>query len=184
MLAQKYYHYKRHFDQDGVIFSFSGFISEEILFALGEALKKKLILDAEDPNKIKHVFSVFIELVQNVIHHSAECTNGGGDIPDMLSSGMINVGSQGGRFYVGCGNITTIQNATGLQERLKTIQGLDKEELRFCYRKKLKEKMNMDTSKGANLGLIEIARRSSAPIEFDFLKVDANKTFYYIKSYI
>lgn len=181
MLAQNYYQYKQYFDQDGVIFSFSGFISEGILFALGDALKNKLSLEDTDANTAKRVFSVFIEQVQNIIRYSIErvdSVNQGESVA--LSSGIIIVGFQDGRFFVGCGNTVYSDDAAGLGERLETLRKLDKDELRVFYRERLRE----ETSGSSSLGLIEIARRSSVPIEFDFLEIDANKVFFCIKSYI
>lgn len=183
MLARNYYKYKRFFDQDGIIFSFSGFISEEILLALGDVLKRKLTLEAADPNKIKRIFSVFVELMQNIIRYSAEYIGDAENVSDKLGWGIVIVGFRGEQFYVSCGNIISEGEATKLHKYLETLQKLDGEGLRSYYREKLKERTD-SLDKGSNLGLIEIARRSSAPIEFDFLELDANKVFYCIKSYI
>lgn len=181
MLAQKYHQYKKYFDQDGVIFSFSGFVSEGILFALGDALKKKLSRDDTDANTAKRVFSVFIEQVQNIIRYSIERVdhvNQDGLVA--LGSGVIIVGFHDGRFYVGCGNTVYSDDAVGLGERLDVLGKLSKDELRAFYREQLKE----ETSSSSSLGLIEIARRSSVPIEFDFLDLDEQRVFFCIKSYI
>ena len=183
MLARSYYQYKQSYDQDGIIFSFSGFISEGILFALGDVLKKQLTLETTDPNKIKRVFSVFVELMQNIIRYSAECIGNVGDVSDKLGWGIVTVGFQDEQFYVSCGNVVSEEKATRLRKHLEILQKLDEGELRSYYRGKLKEETD-NLNKGSNLGLIEIARRSSAPIEFDFLGLDANKVFYCIKSYI
>lgn len=184
MLAQKYYQYKQNYDEEGVIFSFSGYVSEDILFALGDALKKKLVIEETDNNTIKRVFSVFIEQVQNIIRYSTEQISGMAEDKLLeLSSGIIIVGAENEHFYVGCGNTVSNVDATDLRERLEVIKNLDKDELRAYYREKLREEADVD-SKGANLGLLEIARRSSEPIEFDFMKIDAEKSFFCIKSYV
>ena len=163
---------------------FSGFVSEEVLSALGNVLKKKIVQKGEAPNKVKQVFSVFIELVQNVIRYSAEHVYIGENGPDKLSSGVINVGYRDGRFYVGCGNTITVENAAKLREQLDIIRRLDKKELRTIYCEKLREKTDPGLETGTNLGLLEVARRSTAPIKYDFFEIDADKSFYYIMSYI
>lgn len=184
MLAQNYYQYKQSFDQDGVIISFSGPISEGILYALGDALKTKLIMEDTDANTIKRVFSVFVEQVQNIIRYSLERVDSVNEEASFaLSSGIIVVGVLDGRFYVGCGNVVHSDDVVDLRERLEFLRALNKDELRTFYREKLKEEIDSE-AKGANIGLIEIARRSSMPIEFDFLDIDANKVFFCIKSYI
>ncbi len=72
MLAKEYYGFKKSLDEKGIMVSFSGFVSEGILFALGEALKQKMTLDDTDINTAKKVFSVFVEQVQNVIRYSSD----------------------------------------------------------------------------------------------------------------
>ena len=67
MLAKEYYSFKKSLDEKGIMVSFSGFVSEGILFSLGEALKQKMTLDETDINTAKKVFSVFVELVLIVI---------------------------------------------------------------------------------------------------------------------
>lgn len=184
MLAQNYYHYKQYFDQDGIVFSFSGPISDGILFALGDALKKKLSLEDTDANTIKRVFSVFVEQVQNIIRYSIERVNNENQAASgALSSGIIIVGFKDERFYVGCGNTIFSADAAALGERLEILRKMNKDGLRAFYREKLKEETD-GLGIGANLGLIEIARRSSKPIEFGFHDIDVNKVFFCIKSYI
>ena len=39
-------------------------------------------------------------------------------------------------------------------------------------------------SVGADIGLIEIARRASEPIKFDFTAIDADSVFYCMKAFI
>ena len=48
---------------------------------------------------------------------------------------------------------------------------MNKEELRALYKEQLRAEPE-EGSKGAGLGFMEIARRASKPIEFDFTDVD------------
>ena len=73
--------------------------------------------------------------------------------------------------------------APRLRQRLAEIAALSPDELKALYRQKLKEDPDVD-SKGATLGLIEIARRASAPIEYDFFEIDTQTTFYGLKVFI
>ena len=70
-----------------------------------------------------------------------------------------------------------------MQSRLELIRSLDKEGIKAYYKEKMKEPMAED-SKGASLGLAEIARRSSLPIEFEFMEVEEQKDFFCLKAYI
>jgi len=183
MLAFDHYRLKLDSTHKGLIFSFNGFISEGILFALGDALKKKMSADETNAVTIKRVFSVFVEQAQNIIRYSAE-TLAEKDLEiNRISSGLITVGSDDGRFFVACGNVMRREDAKPLQARLEKIRDLDPAGIKAFYRERI-----MDTdeagSKGASLGLIEIARRASEPIQFDFFDIDERTTFYCMKAFV
>lgn len=179
-LATEYLEVQRQLEDRGIIFSFVGYVSEGILYALGEALKRKVSLDAADANVTKRVFSVFIEQVQNIIRYSAERLDG--DAPE-LSSGMIIVGRERGKFFVVCGNLVGEAEGAELASRLQKLCAMDKEALKAHYRQRLREPPEQD-SKGASLGLIEIVRRSSEPVEFDFHAAGSGKTLFCLKAHI
>jgi hypothetical protein len=54
MLASDHHRIKLESNQQGIIFSFNGFISEGILFALGDALKRKMSQDETNPGREVH----------------------------------------------------------------------------------------------------------------------------------
>ena len=180
MLAEEYFRFKKEVNEKNIIFSFVGYVSENILVSLGEALKQKMAIEETDINTTKKVFSVFVEQVQNIIRYSAERI---GDEKREMSSGVISVGCEQGRFFVICGNTVMRDQVAGLQERLTTLRSLDKDAIKAFYKEKLKEPPEVD-SKGAAIGLIEIVRRSSQPIEFDFMNIDEQKCFFCLKAFI
>jgi len=183
MLAQDYLRIKREINDSGILFSFSGYISEGILFALGDALKKKLSHDETDSNTVRRVFSVFVEQAQNIIRYSAEKFSDHAEAGPRISSGMITVGCEGGKFFVACGNIMLREDVYLLKEKLELLRGMDPAGIKAYYLEKLKEPSDA-ASMGANIGLIEIARRSSEPIQFDFTDAGDKNAFYCLKAFI
>ena len=61
----------RNTAQVGVIFAYSGYVTERVLSGVGEALKQKLTID-DDTKTLRSVFAVFVEQMQNIIRYSAE----------------------------------------------------------------------------------------------------------------
>ena len=183
MLASDHHRMKLESNQQGIIFSFNGFISEGILFALGDALKKKMSQDDTDVCTMKRVFSVFVEQAQNIIRYSAETLAKAGMEANRISSGVITVGSEVGRFFVVCGNAMRREEALPLQARLEKIRNLDPAGIKAFYLDRIRNEPDPD-SLGASLGLIEIARRASEPIQYDFLDIDELNTFYCMKVFI
>lgn len=183
MLAEEYYAFKQNLNEKSIIFSFIGYVSESVLVALGDALRQKMALQETDMNTMKRVFSVFVEQVQNIIRYSAERVSGDLGRKVELSSGMITVGAEKGKFFVVCANVVQQDNVQKLKERLEHLKRLDKDEIKAFYKEKLREDPEED-SKGATIGLIEIARRASDPIEFDFMNLDDGHAFFCLKAYI
>ena len=183
MLASDYHRMKLESNQQGVILSFNGFISEGILFALGDALKKKMALDETNMATVKRVFSVFVEQAQNIIRYSTETLAKAGQGVNRISSGLITVGCEDGRFFVVCGNVMRQSDAVPLRARLEKIRNLDPAGIKAYYLERIRDADDPD-SMGASLGLIEIARRASEPISYDFLEIDERDTFYCMKVFI
>ena len=183
MLAADYLHMNNEINEKGIIFSFSGYISEGILFALGDALKKKLSIEETNANTVKRVFSVFVEQAQNIIRYSAEkLVDPDQGIP-AVSSGVITVGFEQGRFFVACGNVVRTEDVHHLRCRLELLRSMDPAEIKAYYLEQIREPPAAG-SMGANIGLIEIARRASEPIQFDFTDIDAKTVFYCMKAFI
>jgi len=181
--AEQVLGFQRGLARSGIIFSFTGYISEGILKALGDALRQKIRLEVDDRNTVNRVFSVFVEQVQNIIRYSAERIEHADEPPVELSSGMITVGSEEGRFFVICGNVIAREDADGLGHRLRELAGMDSSELRRFYKEKLREPPE-EGSKGGSIGLIEIARRASEPIQFDFEHLSDAHSYFVLKAYI
>lgn len=179
-LAKQNRDFKRVLDERGILFSFSGYLSEGILYSLGDTLRQKMTLDDTDLTTIKKVFSVFIEQAQNIIRYSAEKVLGNVGKSVELSSGMVNIGTENGRFFIVCANTILEEDVPRLRERLETLQKMDKNEIKAYYKEQLREAPD-EKSRGATIGLIEIARRASEPIQFDFDRIDDEKLFFCLK---
>lgn len=179
-LAPHYRAFKSMLDERGILFSFSGYLSEGILYSLGDTLRQKMTLDDTDITTIKKVFSVFIEQAQNIIRYSAEKVLGNVGKSVELSSGMVTIGTENGRFFIVCANTILEEDVPRLKQRLELLQKMDKDEIKAYYKEQLREAPD-ENSRGATIGLIEIARRASEPIQFDFERIDADKFFFCLK---
>ncbi len=58
--------------KQGIIFAYSGPVTETVLSGVGEAIKQKLVIDDADTKTLRSVFAVFVEQMQNMIRYSAE----------------------------------------------------------------------------------------------------------------
>lgn len=164
--------------KEGIIFSFSGPVSQNLLEGIGATLKQKMSLEETSTNVTQKVFSIFVELMQNVINYSAERGSAGEEEPE-LSFGILIIGKKNDQFYIKSGNYISRAQKESLEEKLPMIRKMDKDELKRYY-KQQRRKEAVDGSKGAGLGFIEMARRASRPIEYDILPAEEEERHFFV----
>ncbi len=65
-----------------------------------------------------------------------------------------------------------------IKDRIDHLNSLDKKELRKFHRERLHAENDNPESKGAGLGLIEIARRATAPITYNFEPINEDLVYF------
>jgi hypothetical protein len=167
----------------GIIFCFSGPVSQEVIEGVGETLRQRMELQDTDLNTSQKVFSIFVEQMQNIVNYSAERVVMDEREEGDIRSGVLVVGTQDKGFYVLCGNKVRNEQVGPMKEHLELLVGLDKNGLKSLYRERRKAAA-AENSKGAGLGFIDIARRASRPIEFEFVPVDQSFSFFSLMAVI
>jgi hypothetical protein len=185
MLAEALYDFRNVLRARGVIFCYSGYMTETVLSGVGEALKQKMVIEEADTKTIRSVFAVFVEQMQNMIKYSAEKVEehdeGGRQLA--IRFGVISIAQEDGAFTVEAGNKIMKNDVERMRSWLDRIRSSDKEQLKAMYKERLREPPEA-TSMGAGVGFIEIARRASKPIEFDFMNLEDEYAFFAIKAQI
>lgn len=169
--------HKQDLDSDGIIFSFSGPMNHEIIESIGSSIRTTISegVDGDKKAALK-VFSIFVEQVENVINYSAEK-----DAEDSSHSfGIVVVGKKDGIFFISGGNRIETAKQAKLETYLTTLAAMNKEELKVYYKQRRRAD-KAKGSKGAGIGFIEMARKSSQPLEFNFQKIDESNSFFTIK---
>ena len=170
--------------REGVLFCYCGYVTEEVLTSIGDAVRDKLALENTEQQVSRGLFSIFVEQVQNVIRYSAEKQEGSlAERAIDLRHGVLAVGLKDGGYYVSCGNAISNQDTPRLREGLAHIQTLDRKELKALHKEILKGK-TPEGSKGAGVGFIDIARLATRGFEFDFLELNEQHSYFVLKAYL
>jgi hypothetical protein len=177
--------------KSGIMFAYCGYVTEPVLTGVGDALKQKLAIDDMDTKTARSVFAVFVEQMQNIIRYSAEngkshsaaaATATAAPMSE-LRYGIMTIGRSAGGFVVRAGNLVENADVERLRHNLRQIRDADRDVLKAMYKEALKSGPQQG-SKGAGIGFIEIARRASKPIEFDFAHVDDRFSFFALEAEI
>ena len=76
---------------DDFVVSYSGYVTEDILEAVGATLRQRLADHIDNPKKIRNVFSIFAELMQNVIRYGTDGPQPVGKCGDRETFGLVMV---------------------------------------------------------------------------------------------
>ncbi|MCS6820854.1 MAG: SiaB family protein kinase [Microscillaceae bacterium] len=165
------YQYCKDMEQNNIILSFKGTVSQEILADVGISLRTKFGAH----NLSKKIFAIFVELAQNIYHHSAQkeylVTKGR---PSGI--GLIMVQNMPDHLVLTSGNVINMQQKAKLLNKCEYINSLDEEALREYYKSQRKKPDAGGT--GANIGLIDIARRSGYPLAYSIQDIDDEYAFF------
>jgi Na+/phosphate symporter len=172
------YNLYKTMEEENILLSFKGVVTSDLLTSVLQIMESKMNYMEESPKTKKKVFNVLVECLQNLYHHI--------DLNDEdktqrkmieVKSALFIIAKEEDYFQIRTGNYLDRSSAMELKERLGTINGMDKDQLKLYYQ----EVLNSGTlsEKGtAGLGMIDIARKSGNKLEFEFLDVNDDMSFF------
>lgn len=166
-------------EKENILLSFKGVVTADLLNSVLQIMESKLTYMDEAPRTKKKVFNVLVECLQNLYHHidldDTETTRNNGMIE--AKSALLMIAQSEGSFYIKTGNYIDKGEAIKLEERLDSINGMTKEELRTYYQEILSDG-TVSTKGTAGLGMIDIARKSGNKLQYDFVEVSEEIRFF------
>lgn len=157
--------------KNNISLTFRGIMSQDVLSLIGMSLKRR----PDNEVIAKRLFGIVVELAQNIYHYSASKQYSEKDKKE-IGVGIVTIGEDQNYYIVNSGNLVRTENIAPITERCKYINGLDERELKLFKKQQLKLPQRPDKP-GANIGLIELKRRSGNPLLYDTIAVDHDYTF-------
>jgi hypothetical protein len=169
---------KSSLEQHGIVFSYCGYLNDEILTGIGQALRTKLALQNTDKRLSRAVFSSMVEQVQNVIRYSAQVESSA-DGQAEIRYGFLAVGQHAnGKYFVTCCNLIKQEDVQRIGEMLDSIRELNRRELTELMRAQLLRN-RPEFSKGAGAGFIAIARESDGDWSYEITPTEDKEKAYF-----
>jgi len=159
---------------------YEGEITHQITKAFTSLTESNMALEDESNNVQKKVFHVMVECLQNISKH-ADMINGNSDTSNPIGRGIFLVAKQEDAYTVTTGNIVVNEKVAVLSDMLGNINSLDKDGLKQLYKQQIREGRLSDKG-GAGLGFIDIARKTGQKLDFNFLEVDSDHSFFILTS--
>lgn len=171
MLVSDLYELRERFDDEKILLCFNGPISRSLIEEIGNALRNYLKSEQASPASAIDVFAVYIELTQNIRHYALKSELAGADMATVV------VSFRDGHYHISAGNLVRLKDGKSVQSAVNALAGLDKTELKKRYKEQLRKPRDEQATTGAGLGLIDMARKATAPVQAS-LKPLANETGY------
>ncbi|MEZ4937531.1 MAG: SiaB family protein kinase [Crocinitomicaceae bacterium] len=163
-------------ESNKVMLSFKGRVTSDLLMSVLQIMETKLVAEDESPKVRKKIYNVLVECLQNLYHHidkEKEMTKS--EIDEQ--SAIFMIAKDGNQYSIMTGNYMDSSDVTKLEDKLKLINSMDKDELKQYYKTVLADGQRSDKGT-AGLGMIDIARKSGQKLEYHFLPIDTVSTFF------
>jgi len=174
------YEFYQTMEREDAMISFKGDITADLLNSVLLIIESKLVALEKSTKTRKKVYNVLVECLQNLYHHNygidALREEKRSDIV-LPNSSILIISNPKNHYEIKTGNFVSIQKAKEIEKKLEKINNLDKPQLREFYKTVLNE--GKISCKGtAGLGLIDIARKSGNKLEYSFLSINENYSFF------
>ncbi len=156
---------------------FNGPFTSGIIQHFGAALRAYLQHEQSDETEVTGVFSVYIEMAQNIQRYVARHSEGLAAKGVGSSNGIIVIGRSGAHTSLIAGNWLLSESVGPLKSRLDEIRALDGAGLKAMYKKQMRS-APVAEGEGAGLGLLTIARHAASPITYELQQRPTGLTFF------
>lgn len=154
---------------------FNGLFNQDGLLSILNSLEGQMLGSA---NTKKRVFYVVVEMLQNIVKHGSNPYNS-----DMANPGIFCIGEKNNAYYVLTGNFIKNENLPELTHKLETVNKLADKDIEDMFNKSLFD-FEIDDSKKAGLGIIDLRIKSKNPLRHKIHKVNNDVSFFSLETIV
>lgn len=158
-----------------LLFSYKGNISPALITEILETIENELGRKKEKTKIKKRVYNVLVEALQNLYHHIDKTPIEDLSLGDRFMAFII--AKQETYYRIVTGNFIKFDKVRLLKDRIDQVNYLSVDERKSLYRLILNNQ-EFSEKGGGGLGIIDIARRVSADLNYNFYKYDEEYAFF------
>jgi hypothetical protein len=159
-----------------VILIYEGDFTHETTKSILTMAERSLDSSGEDSGIKKKIFNVMVEALQNIVKHSDD-TKGE---ESLHHAAIFLIGHEQCQYSIMSGNPVRKENIPPLRKALERIDGLDKEGLKELYKEIIRNTTISDKG-GAGLGFVDMARKSGEKLQWSFVDMNDEYSFFCLK---
>ncbi len=162
-------------NQENVLIIFNSYFNQESLMNLLSIIEKQML---ENIQQKKRIYNTMVEMFQNIIQHGDDYKE-----TEEGKAGLFYISETDNEFLLNTGNYILNSKIERLTKKLNYVNGMNYKELDEFYDTRLLD-FEIDTSKEAGLGIIDIRLKTDGVLEYSFLNIDDKYSFYTLRAKI
>lgn len=153
-----------------IILAYEGELNSQMTSSVINLAEKNLDRKKIDVSLRRKAFYIAMECLQNISAHAERNSE--------YPNSIFVIGQKGSDFFIRSGNVIKAEKVQNLQQKIDQINNLDKDGLKQLHMQVIKESLSKEECSNAGLGLISIARKSGKQIQYEFVEMDRDNTFF------
>jgi len=133
------------------------------------------MVENNDKTIKRRVYHAMIEILQNMNKHSDEIAE-----KNNIGRGLFMIGKKNDKYFIIASNKIKNGSINNLKSNIKEVNTSSLDELNKMHYAQLRNG-TLSNKGGAGLGLIDIARKTSKKIQYDFIPINARYSYFLLK---
>ena len=167
---------------DVLIFEFNGVVTQNTIVAIAKAVESTLLETDEEESRVRTIFELIVEIMQNILSYSADSINIGNNTYESKCAIGITFRTDTKRYKLKSANHVYKEKKKGLQECLDEANSIPLDEVKEAYKARRRERRRVH-SRGAGLGFLDMIRKSKHKLKYSF-EDDNEKDKVYFELYV
>lgn len=162
-------------NEEEIVLIFNGIFNQESLLNLLSIMENQMI--EHNLNLKKKVFNIMVEMLQNIVKHGAN------SVGNNLNPGIFFINQKHKQYQLNTGNYILKSETESLKQKIEYVNALSMEELNDFYEKSLFN-FQIDSSKEAGLGLIELRLKTNRKLNYEISEFNENFSFFVLQTVV
>ncbi|MFZ4626628.1 MAG: biofilm regulation protein kinase SiaB [Rhodoferax sp.] len=162
------------FNRQNILLCFNGPVTAPLIEEIGKAFRKHMEGLQESPSSVTDVFSVYIEMAQNIRRYAQA------QAFESESASIIISRDASGSYAISASNVVRVADGQALIERIGHLAGLDKDAMKAAFKTQLRQPRTA-LAGSAGLGLIDMARKATAPLQHSLQNINNEHSLFNLR---
>lgn len=162
-------------NENGASLVYLGEFSHEITKMFSSMAESDMLSKADDRQVKRRVYHIIVETLQNMNKHSDEISE-----DQSIGNGLFLIGKKNDTYYIITSNKILIERKESLKDAIDQVNEATPEDLKKMHKEQM-VKGKLSDKGGAGLGLIDIARKTTEKLEYQFIPIDKKFMFFILK---